>query len=415
MGATGPQGPQGNPGTPGATGPQGPAGTNGTNGQNGATGPQGPAGSQGATGPAGATTIGGIAGLQGVLDGKAPTSHTHAQADITGLTSILAQVPIVIRHGSDAAFARPSAPNPAFWFGSVEPNNIANGDVYWETTTSSPPVFTGAFDSFAAPHRAISLRRLRSAYTGPAIRVRRSSDNTEQNVGFTSDGDLDTAALTSFAGSGSAFVTTWYDQSGNARDLTQTVVAEQPRIVNAGVVDTLNSKPCVVFDGTDNSLSSSVVGLYAAGATTMAAVAACAATPSPGVLFAENSTTGNTYRMLRNVGGAWSVTAYQSGTQMWTYDSANTSVWNGAQCQLFYADNGTTISTWRSGVAVHSAVAATRSGSNILNTTSLGAHVYTTNSSWASCRIQELVAWGSDLASSRTSIASAQTSYWNVA
>ena len=418
-GATGPQGAQGVPGAIGATGPSGPTGPAGATGAASTVpGPTGPTGATGPSGPAGATTIAGISGLQAALDSKALTSHTHAQSDITGLTGILAQVPIVVRHGADAGFARPSAPNPAFWFGSVTPNNLADGDVYWETTTSTPPAFTGAFDSFAAPHRAISLRRLRSAYTGSAIRVRRSSDNTEQNISFTSDGDLDTAALITFAGSGSAFVTTWYDQSGNARDLTQATTAKQPRIVNTGTVDTLNSKPCVVFDGTDDSLSSTVVGLYAAGAATLAAVAAGAATPSPAVLFSENQSTSDTYRMLRNAGasgGAWSVMSWQNNTQQWSYDSASTSVWNNAQCQLFYADNGTTISTWRSGVVVHSGVAATRTGTPALTRTSLGAHTNTSDSSFASCRFQELVAWGSDLGASRTAISTAQTTYWNVA
>jgi hypothetical protein len=48
---------------------------------------------------------------------------------------------------------------------------------------------------------AYSLRKLRTAYTGPAIRVRRSSDNTEADIGFTASGDLDQTALMAFVGS----------------------------------------------------------------------------------------------------------------------------------------------------------------------------------------------------------------------
>lgn len=94
---------------------------------------------------------------------------------------------------------------------------------------------------------AYSLRRLRAAYAGQAIRVRRSSDNAEQDIGFTADGGLDTAAMLTFIGANSAFVTTWYDQSGNTRDATQTTAADQPRIVNAGVVDTANGRPSIIF------------------------------------------------------------------------------------------------------------------------------------------------------------------------
>jgi hypothetical protein len=86
---------------------------------------------------------------------------------------------------------------------------------------------------------------LRTAYTGNAIRVRRSSDNTEQDIGFTALGVLDESALTTFCGAGNGFVTTWYDQSGNARSATQTTAANQCRIVNSGVVEKLNNKPAI--------------------------------------------------------------------------------------------------------------------------------------------------------------------------
>jgi hypothetical protein len=93
------------------------------------------------------------------------------------------------------------------------------------------------------------LRKLRNAYTGNAIRVRRSSDNAEADIGFTTIGDLDTAALLTFVGSGSGFVTTWYDQSGNNRNATQTTASNQPRIVNSGVLEAVNGKPAISFDG----------------------------------------------------------------------------------------------------------------------------------------------------------------------
>ena len=86
-------------------------------------------------------------------------------------------------------------------------------------------------DTYSGAAAAYSLRRLITVYTGSLIRVRRSSDNTEQNIGFDSDGNLDTVALSAFVGSGSGFVTTWYDQSGNSRNVTQTTAANQPRIV----------------------------------------------------------------------------------------------------------------------------------------------------------------------------------------
>jgi len=96
---------------------------------------------------------------------------------------------------------------------------------------------------------AYSLRKLRSAYTGPAIRVRRSSDNAEVDIGFTVSGNLDTGTLVAHVGSGSGFVTTWYDQSGNGRNATQTTAGSQPRIVNNGVLEIANGKPAIRFNG----------------------------------------------------------------------------------------------------------------------------------------------------------------------
>jgi len=96
-----------------------------------------------------------------------------------------------------------------------------------------------------------SLRLMRAAYAGFCIRVRRSSDNTEQNIGFVV-GVLDTVALLAFVGAGDGFVVTWYDQSVNARNATQATAANQPRIVTAGVLETQNGKPSLITYGNAN-------------------------------------------------------------------------------------------------------------------------------------------------------------------
>jgi hypothetical protein len=101
-------------------------------------------------------------------------------------------------------------------------------------------------DAYPSAAAAYSLRKLRTAYTGSAIRVRRSSDNTEQDIGFLNN-QLDTTALTTFCGVGNGFVTTWYDQSGNGRNASQTTAANQPRIVNAGVVEKQGTKDSIRF------------------------------------------------------------------------------------------------------------------------------------------------------------------------
>ena len=98
-----------------------------------------------------------------------------------------------------------------------------------------------------------STRRLRTAYAGPLVRVRRSSDNAEADIGYGADGWLDEASLLAHVGAGDGFVTTWYDQSGNGRDATQATAGHQPNIVNAGVV-----RLALDFDGVDDDMRSTV-------------------------------------------------------------------------------------------------------------------------------------------------------------
>jgi hypothetical protein len=113
-------------------------------------------------------------------------------------------------------------------------------------------IVTPLLDIYPSAAAAYSLRLLRTAYTGSAIRVRRASDNTEQNIGFTALGGLDTSALTTFCSGTNGFVTTLYDQSGNSgRNATQTTAANQPQIVSNGSVILTNGKPSLLYDGTD--------------------------------------------------------------------------------------------------------------------------------------------------------------------
>ncbi len=107
------------------------------------------------------------------------------------------------------------------------------------------PAIAAPLDGASSVVAAFSLRKLRTAYTGPLVRIRRSSDNSELDVYANASENLDTAAVLAFAGSGSAFVTTWYDQSGLGNNATQTTTAAQPILVNAGSLVTMNSRPAI--------------------------------------------------------------------------------------------------------------------------------------------------------------------------
>lgn len=63
----------------------------------------------------------------------------------------------------------------------------------------TPPAPQLLLDTYPNAALAYSLRKLRTDYLGNAIRVRRSSDNTEQNIGFVGN-DLDTTTMLDFVG-----------------------------------------------------------------------------------------------------------------------------------------------------------------------------------------------------------------------
>ena len=121
------------------------------------------------------------------------------------------------------------------------------GQVGWRAANIAPS--TPLLDTYTGAAAAYSLRKLRTAYTGNAIRVRRSSDSTTLDVGFNADGTLDTTSLLSFVGAGNGFVSIWYDQSGNGKNASQSASANQPQIVISGTLQTYSGKPSLFFDG----------------------------------------------------------------------------------------------------------------------------------------------------------------------
>jgi hypothetical protein len=118
----------------------------------------------------------------------------------------------------------------------------------WLPLFKAPPPSAFILDTVTATARvAYSTRKLRSVYAGFALNVRRSSDNTTQDIGFNGTNDLDSAAVSTFCGASDCFVAFWYDQSGNATTTIATANANQPRIYTAGSFDLLNSHVAVRF------------------------------------------------------------------------------------------------------------------------------------------------------------------------
>jgi surface protein len=123
--------------------------------------------------------------------------------------------------------------------------------VYSPVTASFVAPLPGAYSGLAA---AYSVRKVVPGYTGPAVEIQ--SGSATLNIGFDSLGNLNTASIVSFAGSGDAFVKTWYDQSGNGRHATPTSVSRQPKIYSGsqGSVIVDSGKPGILFNAADSGL-----------------------------------------------------------------------------------------------------------------------------------------------------------------
>ena len=146
--------------------------------------------------------------------------------------------------------------------GTMESPSCAKSDVKFLVQNPEPvpvPAFTGLLNDYSGAAAAYSLRLLDNTYTGNAIKVRRASDNAEQDIAF-SNNELDTATLETFASGTDAFVTTWYDQSGNGNDATQTTATKQPKIVNAGSTILESGKPIITKTDNDSKLNTTLVG-----------------------------------------------------------------------------------------------------------------------------------------------------------
>mgnify|MGYP003132411304 CR=1 FL=1 len=111
---------------------------------------------------------------------------------------------------------------------------------------------SGLLSTYTGAAAAYSVRQLANTAI-KCMRVRRDNDDAEQDFGFDANGDLDTAAIATFVGSGNnGYVSKWYDQGGNQNDAAQSTNGSQPQIYNGSAVITENGKPAIDFDGTND-------------------------------------------------------------------------------------------------------------------------------------------------------------------
>ena len=280
--------------------------------------------------------------------------------------------------------------------------NIAkvNGLVF-----STAPAFTGLLDTYTGAAAAYSTRRLYGQYTGAALRVREDATDTETDISFDSNGDLDTAAIASHCGSANGYVVTWYGQessggTGSGNDAAQATSGKQPQIYNGTAVITLNGKPALASLTSNNTemASSANIGISGTGDRTNFIVAEC------------DNISGNSQSTVMSYGGGGAGEAWQNTFEPWIRVGSGYQSFSGTTANtqhllttaLWSGTNVTDSDVFVDGAAATAGVSVSRAINTTNSTVKIAANTSPTPSFSGS--IQEILIWASDQSSNRSGI-----------
>lgn len=277
--------------------------------------------------------------------------------------------------------------------------------------------YTGILDTYTGAGCGYSVRKLRAAYSGSCLRVVRSSDASEQDIGFDGSGYIDTAALSSFIGSNTGYVGKWYDQSGTTLDAIGSGYPTQtnlPEIVISGTTQTLNGKVAIKFSGTrrfawtNTGVDLSALMTFSPKATMMMFVGQIGSTNTSPILmeYIENQTQ-NDYLSL-----------YESSSTVYIDFGAGSaamgvSFTNSAQKCWYGQVNGSAYTVYENNSQTGT---ATNSGAQTLSGTGIQGKVGGGGSSNSNIDgyLQEMIVWPTSQESNRSGIFTNVDTYYSI-
>jgi len=254
-----------------------------------------------------------------------------------------------------------------------------------------------------SPMAAYSLRSFDSSADPNVVNVRRSSDNATQDFKAS---EITDGTLATWVGSGNdGFIATWYDQSSNSENATQTTASQQPKIVSSGTVVLENSKPAIDFDGSDDEL------------VLANAILSTSSTRNYSAVFTtsddEGLVVGGDHRSFLNTYGN---AIYIAGSEIKAKALQNG---NGVLLESGVTPNGTFLATAEiisgsSALYVNGVQKATDADApqNHVYTTQIGGGQYTNNN--LDGTIQEIVIYDTDQSDNRTDIEYAINTYYSI-
>jgi hypothetical protein len=266
-----------------------------------------------------------------------------------------------------------------------------------------PNPTSGLLATYTGAAAAYSVRQLANT-AALSMRVREDATDTETNIGFDANGDLDTAAIAAHCGTANGYVVNWFDQAGSQNDATQSTLASQPQIYNGTAVITKNGKPALQYDGTSNFFN--VPSTQWTNGQMMASVVLTGTTVDDTYWVDSNNTT---FRMFN--GGsehkfiAWPLTpiVITKGSSMATGQLLVTG-------RIGTTSEGYTL--YENGSSVANAASYTGS----MPTTSLTAYIGQNNNNTQRYggRMQELIHWSNNQTSNRSGIETDINTYFSI-
>lgn len=263
-------------------------------------------------------------------------------------------------------------------------------------------------DNYTDAEIAYSLRKLRTGETY-SIEVRRDNDNALTDVElYTNGASLDLSSTVSaggnlgtWVGSNSAFVRTWYDQSGNDNHAIQSTLANQPMIIDSGTLLQDDGFATIVGDGATSSRKLIVTNALAA--------------PSYSVGVAVYEAYDNT----NSQGEGWDIG--QSTPGHWArvgkvYDTLRATtrpqvvisgVTDNTPYLYMYDHSNTTLKVYLNSVEEYNASSTLQSGTQIVT-------LFTHGTKYFIGGIREIIIWDKDISSDRTAIQTNVNSFYSI-
>jgi hypothetical protein len=269
--------------------------------------------------------------------------------------------------------------------------------------------------SYLNPDFAYSFRKVVSTAT-VSCRIRRSSDNTEQDIGFVGN-DLDTSSLATFVGANNGFIVKIYDQKGSGKDLTQTTASLQFQIVSSGALITNNGKAsCITTSGKYMVTTTLFSPNVTTGASLFSVTKPISQVGSSGydwIYGIGNGNLGTTSRFLDNyiVGSAGNPTTYSQDIQQST-SVISTPYTVGTKLQSNFVKSGSN--------KYYQNNSLIGSNTNTLNTPSGGQMLVVNSTTWSIGAIttnqyfSEIIIYNSDESANITTINTNINSYYSI-